>query len=283
MLFYTDSENLVLTLRVTNAEELDQVGITFDDPDLAVSYRLQEGIGWETPILVEGTIGEYLANSWIEIGDGLYQWCPPSEALVERTTTLIRVVFNGHSQYDTVELKLSVGTATVENQELIIEQISDGFSSILSAVSSIVGNVVVSVMEREVNGFPSSIRKGDARTIENGAAIFVRIYSSDDTEFTTPLLGSGSLLFADAETITFALTLVDASTPEVSFNCEWVQSDDDGYFLLTWDEDALDDATSFLRGSTVYHQWGIKVVWPTDSNDLTVAEGFTKVLPPIVN
>jgi hypothetical protein len=154
--------------------------------------------------------------------------------------------------------------------------------SINNRVGTVLGNVVAFVAERESNGFPTSLRKGDACTVANGAAIYVRIYSPEDTEFTTPLKGSGSLLFDDAEGIEFALTLLDEETPEVQIACEWIETVDDGYFQIEWDEEALDDVTSFITGSRTYHTWGIKVKWPTTTQMLTVAEGRTKVLNPIV-
>jgi hypothetical protein len=94
-------------------------------------------------------------------------------------------------------------------------------------------------------------------------------------------------LFADADTIEFALMLVPNTTspptvPEVLINITWEEVGADGYFLIVYDETALDDATSFIQGVNKYHEWGIKVSWPTTAQPITVAEGKTKVYNAIV-
>jgi len=107
MLFATDAASLPLLLLVVDSNLESITGITFDDADLAVSYKLQAGAAWVTPALVAGSVGNYLANSWVELGDGMYQWCPPAAALVAGTSTAVRVVYAANpALYDTIEPKL---------------------------------------------------------------------------------------------------------------------------------------------------------------------------------
>jgi hypothetical protein len=164
-----------------------------------------------------------------------------------------------------------------------VSSISGSALSYLDAkFASTLGYIVVQQTTLVIDGFPSYLRKKDARSIENGKAIHLRLYAEDDTEYTTPLLGVGSLLFVDAESVEFAITLIDAETPEVSFAIEWVEGGGDGYFLVEYEEDALDAATTFVSGALKYHQWGVKVKWPTAAHAVTVMEGTTKVYNPIV-
>lgn len=274
MLFPTNVINIILRILVIDNSGNRISGLVFNSVGLAASYSLESNSVWVSPILVDGTLGTYIANSWKEAGNGVYQYCPPNAVVVPNTTTLIRVVYGANeAQEDTIEARLSAGCgdASSANQTLI-----------LAAIQSQLGNTVVSISERGSSGFPRTLRKGDAYSIENGNAIYVRVYDVDDTEFTTPLLGSGTLLFVNANTVKFALTLVDAEIAEVQIAVEWVEVGADGYFLIEYGENALDLATAFITGSQTFHQWGIKVQWPTTLNPLTVSSGFTKVLNPIV-
>lgn len=168
-----------------------------------------------------------------------------------------------------------------------LDRIETTMEDLIVRMQSTLGNVVVSIFNRMVDGFPLYLRKGDARTVANGGAIFVRIYATDDEEYTTPLRGCGDLLFEDAEDIQFALMLVTNTltledTPEVQFAITWEQPGDDGYFVIAYDADALDPATTYVPGVNKFHEWGIKVRWPTDAQPITVAEGMTKVYNKIV-
>ena len=59
--------------------------------------------------MVDGTLGVYLANSWKEIGAGVYQWCPPDAVIVANTSTIVRAVYGSNrAQHDTIEARLPV-------------------------------------------------------------------------------------------------------------------------------------------------------------------------------
>ena len=107
MLFESDATSLILRLLLIDDAGDPVTGVAFDDGDLSLSYLLEASGAWVTPTLVSGTAGVYLANSWVEIGGGLYQWCPPAAVVVADTTTLIRATYAANDpQYDTIELRL---------------------------------------------------------------------------------------------------------------------------------------------------------------------------------
>lgn len=207
------------------------------------------------------------------------------------------VRFNGYDDSDPdyqVTLLLAVGTYVAQRTALLDSAVADQITDIQEKVTSIdgrmqsiLGNVVATIFNRTTDGFPRFLRKGDSRTVANAGAIYLRIYAQDDEEYTTPLLGVGSLLFTNATLIEFALMFVNNTTspetvPEVQFEIEWEESGADGYFLIEYDADALDDATSFIAGINKFHEWGVKVSWATEENPITVAEGTTKVYNAIV-
>ncbi len=148
------------------------------------------------------------------------------------------------------------------------------------------GTLVATAYEAgEISSFPRFLRKQDARTVANGNAILLRLYSDDDTPVL--LYGSGSLLFADAERIVLSLIRKEEEVPQVEIPIEWVTADesdddlDDGYFLITYDETALDDCDDVLASGYTYHYWGIKVQWPSTHQPITVADGMVRVKPLI--
>lgn len=148
-------------------------GVAFDDASLSLSYNLQTVGTWVTPTLVDGTLGTYLANSWKEIGGGIYQWCPPNAVVVANTNTLVRAVYGANDpQYDTIEARLpavssagaveldsgSAGSATEAKQDEIlaaVESMSDSFAAAVARLQ----------LEVQIEGFPAAIcRNADYRT-----------------------------------------------------------------------------------------------------------------------
>lgn len=112
--FQTNASNLILRVRLKNDANVRITGIAFNDPDLAVSYSLESNSVWVTPSLVAGTLGTYIANSWVEIGNGLYQYCPPNAAIVANTCSLIRVVYGANEAEEcaiNARLPVAVGSA----------------------------------------------------------------------------------------------------------------------------------------------------------------------------
>ena len=107
MLFPTNAANLIIRLLLKTTSGNPILSVAHNDVNLTISYNLQDSGAWVTPSLVDGTRGAYLANSWKEMGAGIYQWCPPNAAIVANTATLIRAVHSTNTpQYDTIEARL---------------------------------------------------------------------------------------------------------------------------------------------------------------------------------
>lgn len=107
MLFAANSTSLIQRVLLKDSNDDPITAVAFDDADLEISYNLQTAGTWVTPELVDGTLGTYLANSWTEIGGGVYQWCPPNSVVAANTSTLIRAVYGANDpQYDTIEARL---------------------------------------------------------------------------------------------------------------------------------------------------------------------------------
>lgn len=199
MLFTTDAASLVQLLLVVDSNSDPIPSITFDDADLAVSYKLQAGAAWVTPVLVAGTLGTYLANSWVELGAGLYQWCPPAAAIVAGTSTAVRVVYAANpALYDTIEPKLPAITQGTGARTVTIT-VNDG--------STVLENAIVRLTEG-VNSFR-------ALTNVSGVAVF----NLDDATYTVSITKAGytyagtTLVVNGTETATYSMTQTAITPP----------------------------------------------------------------------
>lgn len=181
----------------------------------------------------------------------------------------------------TVTLALAPAFTIAAGDSISIIAVGSDVSSaqMLTAISSA---VVSAGITTTVNGMPSFLRVGDARTVANGSAINVRLYSVDDDSL---LFGLGTNLFEDA-TITFSLRrsgtdsadgIEDAAIP-----CTWVEDGDDGYVQIAYEADALDDCDAMDKlKEKDCHRWGIKFQWGTD-DPITPIYGNISVLRKIV-
>ena len=103
----TNETSLITHVRLEDDAGDPITGVAYNDGSLAVSYSLLSAGTWTTPTLVDGTLGTYLANSWKEIGGGLYQWCPPDAVVVANKATTVRVTYGANaSQYDVLNARL---------------------------------------------------------------------------------------------------------------------------------------------------------------------------------
>jgi len=139
VLFPTDSTSLILRLELLDNSSRAITNVPFDDADLAISYLLESGTDWVTPALVAGTIGTYIENSWVEIGQGIFQWCPPSAAVVAGTKTLVRAVYGANDpQFDSIEAVLgtSQGTGSVTVVRSIVDPDGQPVSGVVAQVST---------------------------------------------------------------------------------------------------------------------------------------------------
>lgn len=152
-----------------------------------------------------------------------------------------------------------------------------------SIIGTINSAIAIAGVPVTVTGVPSFLRVGDARTVANGGAIPVRLYSADDE---TLLFGLGTKLFEDA-TITFSLRRSGndgtEGVEEAVIPCTWVESGGDGYVLISYEGDALDgcDAMDRVKEKDC-HRWGIKFQWGTN-DPITPVYGNVSVLRKIVS
>lgn len=115
-----DATSVILWAELVDEQNDPLSGITYDDSDLSV-YKLQPGdTALQAVTLVEGTVGTYLENSWIEIGDGLYQFCPPDSWVVENQSTLVEFSYPGiREQRDLIEATAGGTTASSSSSSSI--------------------------------------------------------------------------------------------------------------------------------------------------------------------
>lgn len=120
MLFPKDATSLILKVGLFDDSDDPVTGIAYNDADLAVSWMLQTGTAFATATLVDGTIGTYLANSWKEIGNGIYQWCPPAGAIVSGQKTLVKIAYEAaHVRFDVIEMSLPAAAGADSNTAIL--------------------------------------------------------------------------------------------------------------------------------------------------------------------
>jgi hypothetical protein len=90
-----NATNLITHARLVDASNSAVTGVAYNGT-ITVSYRRLSDSSWQSVTLVEGTLGTFIENSWKEIDDGNYQFCPPNSAIVEGTSTLVRIVADGN-------------------------------------------------------------------------------------------------------------------------------------------------------------------------------------------
>lgn len=104
-------------------------GKAFDDVDLELEILAHDGVGYSAQTLVEGTVGTYLSNSWIEIDGGTYEYGVPNGSIVKDKQTVIRArVGSAPWRYLSIEV-----TAFDETD---LTAINDAIAAITTATSS---------------------------------------------------------------------------------------------------------------------------------------------------
>ena len=240
MLFSSDAASLIQVLRVVDSSDSAVTGIAFDDADLQVSYKLQAGSAFVSPTLVEGTIGTYLANSWVEISDGLYQWCPPAAAVVANTSTVLRLTYDGFTQYDTIEPKL---TSSAE---------------IASIASSVAAYAARLALEVQLQGFPSAICRNADYAIETESEIRITLEDLAGEAITeiagTPVAGLSFTFGMGTERHPNLITgtcSFDSLTSELVIEIPATETDGKSTGSLTWHVGVtIDEKSRWLGGGT---------------------------------
>jgi len=145
MLFPKDATNLILNVRLATDGETPITGVTYDSANLSVSWRLHTATGtsFTSPTLVEGTLGTYIANSWKEIGSGLYQYCPPNSAIASGGTTVLKVVYGSNQpRLDSLEFRLPSYTSTAITQEDIDQIVSGVLANGIGLYNAVRGDTI---------------------------------------------------------------------------------------------------------------------------------------------
>jgi hypothetical protein len=96
--------SLILTVRLATIADDPITGIAFNNGDLEVAWLNSESTDWTVVTLVAGTIGEYVENGWIHVGDGVYQYCLPNAAIEPGDRTTLRITYDTNPpQYDAID------------------------------------------------------------------------------------------------------------------------------------------------------------------------------------
>lgn len=103
MQFYPCDSDLIVQLVLRGADGAPLLGAAKED--VAITLVLASG-STVTPTLVDGTLATYVANSWIEVGLGVYQFCPPNETLLPGTRNTIQLIYLGRYYYDQLDMVL---------------------------------------------------------------------------------------------------------------------------------------------------------------------------------
>ena len=90
-----NTQNLKLIARLLNGTT-PITGVAFNNPGLSVESWSDGDSSWQTVTLVDGTLGSFTANSWQEIGDGEYQFCPHNDLLVPGKVTYIKITYDSN-------------------------------------------------------------------------------------------------------------------------------------------------------------------------------------------
>jgi hypothetical protein len=141
------------------------LGIPFDHPLLTVQVLLHSSATWQTLSLIAGSVGVWSADSWVEIGEGVYQICLANSYLTAGQTTGLRI------KYSTNEPQIDVISCTLPAIN------SNGFTSVATnsdkqgyALSSI-GLLGVRSSIESSSGLAKSSEKVFRKTTSSNAAI----------------------------------------------------------------------------------------------------------------
>lgn len=155
----------------------------------------------------------------------------------------------------------------------------DAAAQITAILETAASAVVNSGLQIATEGFPASLRIGDARTADNGRSLTLRVYDIDDPE--TPLSQIGTLALEDAK-LTLGFTRPGETEPDVEIDCTFDSAGADYWIVIAWEKAALDDLDPNLK---TQYLWGVKAEWGTVGNysdPVTVADGKVWIRQAIV-
>ena len=115
MIVDRDAQDLILLLRLTDTENQPITGAAFDDVDLSLEYMQPGDTGFSSLTLNSGTVGTYSSASWVEVGSGIYQFCPPNTMVVAGSYVVLKVTYSIYPAiFDTLMFTGNAGQVTVD-------------------------------------------------------------------------------------------------------------------------------------------------------------------------
>lgn len=268
-------------------------GLVYNSTGIAVSVvvRAKGRIVSTTALtlVARSSDGVHTDSAFTEVGNGEYVVDLPDSymATAERTIslTVAATAITGTVIVETLEVgRAAVLDSTVQDQLDAIQEaaeasggggdtssFSGSAATQINAILSTAANAVANAgLQITTEGFPASLRIGDARTADNGRSITLRVYDIDAP--TVPLSQIGTLLLADAK-LTLAFTRPGEAEPDVEIDCTFDSSGSDYWIVIAWEKAALDDLDPNLK---TQYLWGVKAEWGTVGNytdPVTIADG----------
>lgn len=105
MLIQKGTTELRLPIEIYNANGTPALGLTHASVGLSLAYKLEGAASWNLITLVEGA-GSYVSAGFRNLGEHVYEVCFPDNSYVDGETTLIRVIYDGVTTYDTISVFL---------------------------------------------------------------------------------------------------------------------------------------------------------------------------------
>lgn len=200
-----NATDLILLARIADVNDDPIVGIAHDDPLLSISAFAFGFSAFEEITLFPGEIGQYIANSWAEVTDGVYQFCPANELIVSGRSTVILARYDERTTFGHIN---AIGE-TIDQDSLL--------GGLLTGLSSV--SITRIGPEFEPGTRTVTIYQGDDYLAANGNALTFAI--------TLPGvdLASASAVFAADSLYSSVLmgtaTLIDTNTNNPKLRLEW--------------------------------------------------------------
>ncbi|MCC9603516.1 hypothetical protein LOC67_23450 [Stieleria sp. JC731] len=88
-----DATELILFIKLVDDSNDPIEDVEYDDTDLVIKYIQPGDSAFTTVTLVEGTLGAYVANSFVQVTSNIYQFCPPDSWVVDGSFTMIQLTY----------------------------------------------------------------------------------------------------------------------------------------------------------------------------------------------
>jgi hypothetical protein len=115
MIVDRNATSVILHIRLLDTTNSPITGVAFNDSNLALEYMQPSDTGFAALTLTTGVIGTYASASWVEVGDGIYQFCPPDSFVVAGSFVTIRATYDIYPAiYDTLMATGNAGQVTID-------------------------------------------------------------------------------------------------------------------------------------------------------------------------